>query len=250
MTECVTDFIFESNEVYSGQIFKIKVVCDNSKCNKAVRGFKFKLVRSYSARDSQGKGETSAEGYILQQKMPGIPAKTKAEKTFEIQIPELNKFEKFIPQWHPDERAMMDSFTPTTRADLFSVVYTLKAFVKHDSWNELGEGNCIEMPIRILQAHKHIVSAINVKPPIDWNPYVQQIYNVEITEEQRQSIDYFTKIMKPAEDEWAKVTAQAIAGGPKEAKQEKKESHEETKEPVKPEQHAETEKTESHAQND
>jgi len=40
---------------------------------------------------------------------------------------------------------------------LIKVEYSLKFFVKHDSWDEFGEGSCIEMPVRIYQPKMNIV---------------------------------------------------------------------------------------------
>lgn len=41
---CVTEIIVTQNEYYMGETAQVKVICDNSKCGKAVKSFKLKLV--------------------------------------------------------------------------------------------------------------------------------------------------------------------------------------------------------------
>ena len=44
---------------------------------------------------------------------------------------------------------MVQSFSTSFFGQLVKVWYVLKVFVKHDSWNEWGEGNSVEFPIKI-----------------------------------------------------------------------------------------------------
>ena len=44
-TECISEIVFDRNEYYVGETARVRIMCDNSKCGKAVRGFKFKLQR-------------------------------------------------------------------------------------------------------------------------------------------------------------------------------------------------------------
>ena len=44
-----TDFFFEKNEYYPGEEIKVKIICNNSSCDKAVRSFKFKIHREFMA---------------------------------------------------------------------------------------------------------------------------------------------------------------------------------------------------------
>lgn len=41
--------------------------------------------------------------------------------------------------------------TGSVNGALYNVLYSLKVFVKHDSLTEFGEGQCITVPIRILE---------------------------------------------------------------------------------------------------
>ena len=41
---CVTEIIVTQNEYYMGETAQVKIICDNSKCGKAVKSFKLKLV--------------------------------------------------------------------------------------------------------------------------------------------------------------------------------------------------------------
>ena len=53
---------------------------------------------------------------------------------------------------------MLQSFSISVHGKIVQVEYILKAFVKHDSWNEFGEGKVASMPIQILQPPMQIVS--------------------------------------------------------------------------------------------
>lgn len=50
-----------------------------------------------------------------------------------------------------EDLVLNKQFSSSVAGKLFNIVYTLKAFVKHDAWNEWGEGNCISLPIKIMQ---------------------------------------------------------------------------------------------------
>jgi hypothetical protein len=49
-------------------------------------------------------------------------------------------------EW-PLIRCLSDSY----KGIAFTITYSLRCFVKHDSWNEFGEGQGVEMPVRIVQ---------------------------------------------------------------------------------------------------
>lgn len=82
-SECVSEIIFEKNEYYVGETARVKIICDNSKCEKAVRGFKFKLHRKHLGKDLSH-WATGHGFYISALKAEGCPAKTKVERTYEI----------------------------------------------------------------------------------------------------------------------------------------------------------------------
>ena len=46
---------------------------------------------------------------------------------------------------------MVPNFSCSVSGKLFTIAYELKAFVKHDAWNEFGEGNCVSCPVKISQ---------------------------------------------------------------------------------------------------
>lgn len=43
-TKCETNIIVNRNEYFVGETAQVKVICDNSKCSKAIKSFKLKLV--------------------------------------------------------------------------------------------------------------------------------------------------------------------------------------------------------------
>jgi hypothetical protein len=87
--ECVTEITFDRNEYFMGETARVKIVCDNTKCDKEVKSFKFKLHRRYRAYRSPGSiiGAIHTAYYMEQIKVKGCPAKTKVEREFELPIP-------------------------------------------------------------------------------------------------------------------------------------------------------------------
>ena len=94
------------------------------------------------------------------------PRDTVEELQMEIDIPEFDdyypeSFEQLLPLFrhslHPDYFPMVKSFSTSFFGQLVKVWYILKVFVKHDSWNEWGEGNFVEFPIKILRQPIEVV---------------------------------------------------------------------------------------------
>ena len=53
---------------------------------------------------------------------------------------------------------MLRSFTSSFSGKIMSISYTLKVYVKHDAWNQFGEGEFVTMKIMILQPPLNVVS--------------------------------------------------------------------------------------------
>lgn len=73
---------------------------------------------------------------------------------------------------HADLHPMLRSFSSSFNGKIFSVSYVLKVFIKHDSWNEFGEGKVASLPIMILQPPMTVVSQEQVQAPAGWAPTV------------------------------------------------------------------------------
>jgi hypothetical protein len=146
-----TDFVFEKNSFYAGEDARVRIICDNSKCSKAVKSFKFKIYREIAGRTGNKKHSIDNEGYIFSVKEKGCKAKSKSDRIICIKLPSEDP--EFKAPFHTsiDETDFRTSFTPSTLSSVFQVSYTIRAFVKHDSWNEFGEGKHINHPIRIVQ---------------------------------------------------------------------------------------------------
>ena len=150
-TQSVTEIFFDKNEYYLGEIANVRVVCNNTTCDKPIKSFKVKLHRHYKGHD-MSHWVTTGSKYLITNKQEGCPAKDKMEATFSIQIPSQDTYEgKVEAKIHPDEIVMLKSFSTSVTGKLIGVYYTLKVFVKHDSWNEFGEGNVVSLPIKLLQ---------------------------------------------------------------------------------------------------
>ena len=65
--------------------------CDNSKCDKAVRSYKFKLFRRLRCREPVAGHFDGFETLIKTVKEPGCAAKKREEKHLQFQIPLMEK---------------------------------------------------------------------------------------------------------------------------------------------------------------
>lgn len=170
-TSCVTEITFDRNEYYLGEDAKVHFACDNSRCSKAVRGFKMKLHRKYTATDPRTKQKSCFGDYCAIAKFPGCPANKKIKRTLQLRIPISEKSIDLDNVKHvEDERKLLESLTTSVEGKLFKVKYSLLFFVKHDAWNEFGEGNCIKMPVKIWQPPMQQKSAEDIIQPQDWAP--------------------------------------------------------------------------------
>ena len=73
---------------------------------------------------------------------------------------------------------MLKRFNNSVQGKLFEVSFILKVFVKHDSWNEYGEGMVVSFPIQILGQPFEIVSKLEVQAPDGWNPNVAEVVHL------------------------------------------------------------------------
>jgi hypothetical protein len=85
------------------------------------------------------------------------------------------------------------------------VEYSLNVFVKHDSWNEFGEGASVTFPLRIHQApvqgpYNRCADEL-VKMPDNWAP--KKGLKKRITfEGVPTDMDYYTKVVERSEKKW------------------------------------------------
>ena len=92
-TDAVSEIFFEKNEYYLGETAKVRIVCDNSKCDKPIKSFKFKLHRHYKGHDDSH-WTTSGSKYLVTKKEGKCEAGGKVDQTFEIEIPRLDDYEQ------------------------------------------------------------------------------------------------------------------------------------------------------------
>lgn len=132
-------------------------------------------------------------------KEAGIPAKSSVDKVFTVQLP-ANDFSNFTPDTMWAERNGA-SFS----GNFWFVEYSLNVFVKHDSWNEFGEGASVTFPIRIHQAPVHgpYLRSIeeNVSLPDNWQP--KKGLKKKVTcEGVATDMDYYHKVVERSEKKW------------------------------------------------
>lgn len=147
---------FEKNEYYLGEEARFRIDCDNSACKYNVKSFKFKLLRTYEGHESHGNATTVGGNYIYAKKEPGLAKGHMMEnRAFTLKIPTLDQFHPLYLQGlknklDPDLHPIIQEFTPSVNGKLIKINYLMKVFVKHDPWNEFGEGKVVCLPIKIL----------------------------------------------------------------------------------------------------
>jgi len=140
------------NEYYLGEKASVRIICDNSKCDKAVKSFKLKISRKSMANNTKQQMSAVQGCYITSKKLLWCKAKETVERILEIGLP-MPDIEQGRLTWDAGEcnkkRAFPERVGATCAGRLITVEYNLLVFVKHDSWNEFGEGNCISIPLKV-----------------------------------------------------------------------------------------------------
>ena len=137
-----------------GDKARVFIEVDNRMCKKPIKSLKLKLERQI--------GNTCFEQkkYIAVAKFPkDCGVKCKLKSTVEIEIPSLDQYNPSayseLPEvWkqtlEQEYFPRLQTLTPTFQGKLFHVAYVLKAYVKHDSLTERGEGNFVEFPLVVV----------------------------------------------------------------------------------------------------
>ena len=80
--------------------------------------------------------------------------------------------------WTEHDAVLNNQLSCSVSGKLFTVEYFLLAFVKHDAWNEWGEGNVVRIPIKIRQPPALLFCPQPQIPvPEGWSPIVQPEFN-------------------------------------------------------------------------
>lgn len=125
VSRCETTVYFLKNEFYTGSKAQVRIVCDNSSCDKAVKSFKFKIFRQVALFDQTRKRVLRFQGYVTVMKMNGIAAKSQCDKVFEIDLPQ-NDYSDYSKEHKFDER-----IGASYQGRYMSIKFYLHVFVKH-----------------------------------------------------------------------------------------------------------------------
>ena len=88
------------------------------------------------------------------------------ERYLELEIPTSEEVDYLPKIISPQELLLVKSYPCSYEGNIISIAYTLKVFVKHEGWNSFGEGNCVLIPVRIMQApHKVEFAMPKVQAP-------------------------------------------------------------------------------------
>lgn len=87
----------------------------------------------------------------------GCGPKQKIERILEFEIPnEEPENASTGVKYSETEKQLIKSLTGSVNSAIYKISYILKIFVKHDSLTQLGEGECVTLPIRIIEKPKFI----------------------------------------------------------------------------------------------
>ena len=75
---------------------------------------------------------------------------------------EAQENKEFLRPITADEKPLADAFSTSVMGTKVYVMYELRVFVKHDAWNEYGEGNCASLPIKILSPPMQMMTHVEV----------------------------------------------------------------------------------------
>lgn len=92
------------------------------------------------------------EVYSLALKFPGCAAQEKTERTVELVIPHQQPINKIPEHASLQDQLIMANFLGTIQGRLLKIDYFVRVFVKHDAWNEFGQGNYVSFPVYINQS--------------------------------------------------------------------------------------------------
>lgn len=154
-----TDVTFKQNQFFPGEQMRVILSCDNTKCKVDVKNFKFKFIRTVVSRDASTGHNSIKETQIFAFKEPGCLAHKTAKREFVFDVP--------LSCQDDEEMALLPG---SWLGQIFSVEYVMKVFVKHSAWNSVGQGSCIELPIKVLASPQLIQADENFRVPTDWRP--------------------------------------------------------------------------------
>ena len=87
-TQVQTSITFDRSTYFIGQTASVRIICDNSRCAKAVKEFKIKIYRQLIAGTLKN-WRLIKNDYVTVLKYPGCPAQTKAERNSLFKIPDI-----------------------------------------------------------------------------------------------------------------------------------------------------------------
>lgn len=133
----------EKKSFTPGEIVRVHINVDNTKCKKATEKIKTKLIRKCSIFNGKDGGEDTPileqEEYVHMAKHPMVVAKLSQEHKFiEYTLPTADKDLGNVKSLHPDLRKLTAMLCVSATNPLFKIEYSLEVFIKHASKLEFG----------------------------------------------------------------------------------------------------------------
>lgn len=218
-TKSTTTITFIQNQFYPGEQLRILLESDNSKCKTSIKNFKFKCFRIITQKDAITGEKKTSEQKVFAYKEAGVAAGKNTKREFVFDIPLTIKEDKVEEPknsstqkgrvLHDDEDLTSKGALPLPGSwlgQVFQINYVFKVYVKHDAWNSIGEGNCVELPLRIINQPRLIQSQEHYRVPANWSPVSGILEPVYLYHEaERVSLYYKNVFCENWKDWYAKV---------------------------------------------
>ena len=148
----------------------VRIICDNSLCNRNIISFKIKLGRNYRGKDGF-MFETKGEKNLISLNEDGCKAHTKFERTYTVKVPADDEFHSYgtLKDRYQDDDFTYKSLTASVSTRLIRVSYFLEVYPEHEV-KFFGGFKHLKIPVTILHRPVPILTKIKDVLPYDWNP--------------------------------------------------------------------------------
>mmetsp|Transcript_29139 Transcript_29139/g.36144 ORF Transcript_29139/g.36144 Transcript_29139/m.36144 type:complete len:165 (+) Transcript_29139:652-1146(+) len=147
----------------------MNVNIDNSRCKKDVKNIKVHLKVHYKGIAMKPSKHTRSESFtVTYYRVQDTRVPKFGSERFEIEIDTPKSFPKLKHAYKMQEFAKR--VQPTFHGKLITVDYELRIFVKHDAWNEWGQGKVVCLPIRLMTPHPSDQDAQRIAAQNNPNP--------------------------------------------------------------------------------
>ena len=115
---------------------------------------------------------------------------------------------------NPTHAYVFNQFTPSVTSRMIRVDYSLKCFVKYDSWEARGEGKVVTLPIKIFQEPVAVQVPFKLDPVAGFEHLEEPI--ISFVEPEASDPDGYEKAIVAQEVKWNEQLSIAVGEAVKE----------------------------------